>query len=377
MTDKPTQDPDLDFNQELQEALRMRREELGLPPLSTNDAWTPPTGSTAEPLTAVPIGDVLGSLFAKLKQKNPKLDLEPENCSMCHDTGVVHIPMVILLEDMLYSTGLTHKRACDCPAGREALAKWRLAEKCTCEYGQVQAEPDPKHDWKRLITSCPHCRSGKDRQAAVDGIKAARMQEKLDRLIKASRLTEKHRRFRFKTLRPTVVLRDGREVPDAEIAMVHAQVVEACENGNSLYLVGDIGTGKTALAMAYLNEWLDRGKSGIFFTLQGLKDALFGSVNNSEGARWGEIIQAVSTADLAVIDDLGASDMDDRMNGVLHQILSNRIDNDLPTVVTTNHSRRELREVMHFSMRVTSRLSEGFITIGLKGEDRRINEYHK
>ena len=73
---------------------------------------------------------------------------------------------------------------------------------------------------------------------------------------------------------------------------------------------------------------------------------------------------------LLVIDDLVAEKVTDWSRAVLFSVLNDRINNKMPTIVTSNLTPAEISEVL--GERIGSRLAGDFLQVEIKGEDRRI-----
>lgn len=119
-----------------------------------------------------------------------------------------------------------------------------------------------------------------------------------------------------------------------------------------LVLHGPTGRGKTHLAAAVANELLDRGRSVVFQDVPTLLDSFRASIEPSAGSgNYHELFDAVKTADVLVLDDLGAEADSKWAQERLFRLLNHRNLERLPTVVTTNLRPHEFKNA-----RVGSRL---------------------
>ena len=114
-----------------------------------------------------------------------------------------------------------------------------------------------------------------------------------------------------------------------------------------LTLIGPNQQGKTHLAMAIVNALLDRGEPAYIENVPVLLDQLRGGY---EDGRFWQTFDRAKDAPILVLDDLGA-EHNGRMsdpNGVtwaedkLYQIVDHRVTRELPTIVTTNLTRKML-----------------------------------
>lgn len=132
----------------------------------------------------------------------------------------------------------------------------------------------------------------------------------------------------------------------------------------SLILTGEIGTTKT-WHLWKLNETLIRsGWSGQFriATTYDVKVATDRPVDHEQLTRWRE-------ADLYAIDDLGARAVNDWTADAISELIDNRWQNRRPTLIATNLTGREIRDVL--GDRASSRLGDGATVAQFTGADRR------
>lgn len=129
----------------------------------------------------------------------------------------------------------------------------------------------------------------------------------------------------------------------------------------TLLLAGRYGGGKTALAAALAQEKLDEGWGVLFRTSSDMfAEIREGERYDTEGASESEIVRALMTIRLLVIDDLGAepltgTDRDRaRIRDVLYRIMDHRASWLLPTIITTNLSAADLRDAV--TPRVANRI---------------------
>lgn len=129
-----------------------------------------------------------------------------------------------------------------------------------------------------------------------------------------------------------------------------------------LTLWGKTGRGKTHLAAAIAVERLAAGDDVYLAVVPDLLDHLRStySPNNPEG--YDEVFEAVRTAGLLILDDLGAHSTTPWAEEKLYQIFSFRYINALPTVITTNVDLNDLDDRTRLPERIFSRMID--ITLG-------------
>jgi DNA replication protein DnaC len=153
----------------------------------------------------------------------------------------------------------------------------------------------------------------------------------------------------------TLVLNNGnREAATAARRFAAEPWTDKC----FLTLVGPNQQGKTHLAMAIINALLERGEPAYFENVAALLDRLRGGYD--DGRFW-QAFNHAKDAPVLVLDDLGAEygGRSDDQNGVtwaedkLYQIVDQRVLHELPTIITTNLTRKML------SSRIAARLWNG------------------
>ncbi len=103
-----------------------------------------------------------------------------------------------------------------------------------------------------------------------------------------------------------------------------------------LVLTGTFGSGKTHLAAAVGNERLAQGDAVLFITAPDLLDHLRSTYGPSSEVGYDEQFERVRSAQLLILDDLGAENPSPWAGEKLFQLLNHRYSLRLPTVITTN-----------------------------------------
>ncbi len=151
--------------------------------------------------------------------------------------------------------------------------------------------------------------------------------------------------------------------------------VDAVMSGKSIVFSGGIGTGKTYLACAIASALVD-DCSVVFTTMGEINDAHF---DGGEEAK--AFISSLSRCRLLVIDDLGKEKPSDWLLSITYRAIDARYNAELPVIITTNYTMRELRERLGAgassttAQAIVSRLYEmcGGAPVRLDGGDRRLN----
>src|ERR671915_354540 len=141
------------------------------------------------------------------------------------------------------------------------------------------------------------------------------------------------------------------------------------EAGNGLYFCGGVGTGKTHLAVAVMNELIRRKRiPSLFVTVPELLDNLR-ETYNKPGRNLDEWMDAVQNADFLVLDDLGSERPTEWVRERIFVIVNHRYREALPTIFTSNIGPKDL--AAQLSERTASRIIAMCEWIGLEGEDYR------
>ena len=160
----------------------------------------------------------------------------------------------------------------------------------------------------------------------------------------------------------------------------YAELLATLDSGIGLFLTGGTGTGKTHAACAVAQNFLKRGRSVRFADPEQIEREVKASwrheVNDDERG----VIARYVTADLVVIDDLGAEVMNGVTMMALRAIVSGREAAGRVTVFTSNLTREQLAqriadgtdEVM--ADRMASRIKGMTRMFCFDGPDRRISK---
>jgi DNA replication protein DnaC len=109
-------------------------------------------------------------------------------------------------------------------------------------------------------------------------------------------------------------------------------------DGKGLLLTGDIGVGKTHIAVGLLKELIvERGAQGLFYDYRELLKEVQNSYNPTVAATELGILRPVFDAEVLVLDELGAAKPSDWVWDTVAQILNSRYNERRTTIITTNY----------------------------------------
>ena len=194
-----------------------------------------------------------------------------------------------------------------------------------------------------------------------------RRDARVESLLEKSGLSKRFKRYTFANFKPYVSPEAARAVERVEDYLGRWE--ENREAGRGLYLCGGVGTGKTHLAVAVLNELVRKKRvPSLFVTVPELLDNLR-ETYNKPGRNLDEWMDAVQNADFLVLDDLGSERPTEWVRERIFVIVNHRYREALPTIFTSNIGPEDLPAQL--SDRTASRIIAMCEGIEIKGEDYR------
>ncbi|HMQ05361.1 MAG TPA: ATP-binding protein [Pyrinomonadaceae bacterium] len=189
------------------------------------------------------------------------------------------------------------------------------------------------------------------------------------RLVRA-RIPKRYEKCHFNTFNPkNPSLRDA-----LRFAQDFTQLFPAVDQ--ALLLSGPVGVGKTHLAVSMIKGLSERGFQCLFYEFGSLLKEIQDSYNPNTKTSELTVLTPVLTADLLVLDELGASKPTDWVRDTLSHIINTRYNEDRFTIFTTNYLDDRLTEASEtledrIGVRARSRLFEMCRTVRMEGEDHR------
>jgi DNA replication protein DnaC len=147
----------------------------------------------------------------------------------------------------------------------------------------------------------------------------------------------------------------ARVAPDVvqEVRRYVSNVGANLDAGRGLWLMGDVGTGKTTLAMIVSRAALDAGRSVAIYSLPRLLNLIRAAITTEDGMIG--FLERLAEVDLLHIDDLGAENTTEWVLEQLYSIVNTRYEDERAMIVTTNLQPDELREQL--GARTVSRIA--------------------
>lgn len=237
--------------------------------------------------------------------------------------------------------------------GKEICIK-RIPERCNCKQAKEYWKEQDELERIKLLTKLEIERK-----------------KNMERLYTLSGMSSRLRNYNFENYKV------GNENKTAYFkAKKYVADLLAGNKSNSLFITGNIGTGKTHLAASIANELIKNGRPVILGTLINLLTEVKDSYS-IDGEYESKIINKYSKIGLLIIDDLGKERPSEWTLEKLFTIINNRYENNLPVIITTNYNREKLRERLacnknyEIADSIISRLYEMCKGINITGKDKR------
>jgi DNA replication protein DnaC len=242
-----------------------------------------------------------------------------------------------------------------------------------------------------MSSSCPICGGvGLVRVVADDGRWVSRVcqcqqLEREERRLSNARIPERYRHCTLDTFETRFPGADSTLGGALMTARKFADGYPAETAGRGLLFVGSIGVGKTHLAAGILQRLArERGVRGLFCDYRELLKNIQHSYNPQVAATEMDLLRPVFTAEVLVLDDLGAQKPNEWSWDIVALILNTRYNDKLSTIVTTNYpdlpagggeltdAQRAGREPTlgdRIGDRMRSRLAEMCVRVNMTGND--------
>jgi DNA replication protein DnaC len=183
-------------------------------------------------------------------------------------------------------------------------------------------------------------------------------QKKQEKQLEAARLPRSLRSATFANFKDDYYPGEHRAAMLKALAAAQKFTAGFAENPyeQGLLLAGEVGTGKTFLAACIANALLAEGVEVLFLVVPDLLDSLRATFDDHNRGNEMDILDVARDIQLLIMDDLGAHNYSDWVSGRLFSILNHRMNEQLPTIVTTNLTMAEIDT--YIGARAASRLTQ-------------------
>lgn len=169
-------------------------------------------------------------------------------------------------------------------------------------------------------------------------------------------------------MKDCVSIKDDRKRPTiSKACKAYGEKFNGSKPDKWLLLFGDVGTGKTFMAVKIMATALSFGRSALIATPAQIERLVWNAQNKEEA------YEKLRSYDLLVIDDFGACRDTSYMYEVMFNVIDDREKNNAATVITTNLTRDDFLKPESTGMkRIVSRIFGKSIPLEFTGADRRI-----
>lgn len=144
---------------------------------------------------------------------------------------------------------------------------------------------------------------------------------------------------------------------------LNIKIFKLLDNGNSLFIFGSPGSGKTMVSCGIAVKYIDDGKQATFVLASELFDLGFSQTENFQQQK------PIFNSEILIIDDLGAEFLDSKRfkSSFFHKVLSARMSRKKPMIITSNYKPNDLRG--HYGNAVAKQITDNFICFSLFTEN--------
>lgn len=220
-----------------------------------------------------------------------------------------------------------------------------------CPFGECDGSGFVIDEATNTASDC-RCRAGR-----IARVRAGRLEAHIPR---------RYRNLSFDQLSGTDLAPYTEQI---RVARSYAARIDAnLDRGHGMWIMGDIGTGKTMLAMLISKAALDSGRTVAIYSLPRLLNLIREAIEHEDGVVG--FLDRLAAVDLLHLDDVGAENRTDWALEQLYSIVNTRYEEQRSILVTTNLQPDELSE--QIGARTVSRLIEMCgDPLPLFGQDRR------
>ncbi len=238
------------------------------------------------------------------------------------------------------------------------------------------AVPNPDLDREEKVDEpdiCPLC-YGSGMELLDGGVRtcSCRKQNAHTKLLETARIPKRYEKCSFQSFRARTPGQERAFRFSSRLAMEYP----ATDRG--LLMMGNVGVGKTHLAVSILKGLTERGFNCLFYEFGGLLKEIQNSYNYVSQTSELGVLAPVFNAEVLVLDEIGTSKPTDWVRDTMAHIINTRYNDKKLTIFTTNYldedgDEREESLEDRIGVRLRSRLFEMSKTIIIKGEDFRKN----
>ena len=271
-----------------------------------------------------------------LKTKKAKVIHEKRNKKTRRNKSMVKTKIIKELKCEFCGKGLRQEVNTWVVGGKEICIK-RIPERCNCKQAKEYWKEQDELERIKLLTKLEIERK-----------------KNMERLYTLSGMSSRLRNYNFENYKvcnenKTAYFKAKKYVAD----------LLAGKKSNSLFITGNIGTGKTHLAASIANKLIENDKIVLMGRLTTLLDMIKETFKDNTKSE-NELIELYSNVDMIIIDDLGTERISSWALEKLYTIIENRNENRLPIIITTRFNKQGLIE--RFSQSQDEQLVDAIIS---------------
>lgn len=204
---------------------------------------------------------------------------------------------------------------------------------------------------------------------------------KLENQFRNARISRELMKCRLEKFRFDYYMPDNEDPSHREAASralnAAKSFVEECKlspHTLGMLFTGPVGSGKTFLAASIANELMEAQLQVLFLVVPDLLDELRATYKSEVNEM--DLLDSARTIPILILDDLGAHNYTDWTRNRLYSIINYRMNDLLPTIITSNLSLDEMED--YIGLRTTSRIIQSSRIFRLTVEkDIRHQMYHE
>jgi len=227
-------------------------------------------------------------------------------------------------------------------------------------------------DYLDPIYTCPDCKD----TGYIDGSKChCFIKRETDILYDRSNIRDFIKNNNFSLL--TYEYHSGESLEQLKNAVSRLKdLIDNFENDKKSFLLyGTVGTGKSFLSGCVAKELIEKGYNCIYYSSVSLFETIAKGTfhpENGDRADLYNLYDYLYNCDLLIVDDLGTENINSFVASKLFALLNERIIRQKSTIISTNLSLEQIRDI--YSDRIFSRIVNSFEIIKLTGDDIRIRK---
>lgn len=148
--------------------------------------------------------------------------------------------------------------------------------------------------------------------------------------------------------------------------------LRAYADAKSVMILGQVGSGKTHLAMAIANNLLAKGVEVKYIDYRGFMTQIKQSITDRE--EYQELIESVKRAEVLYIDDLYKGKVTESDINIMFEIINSRYLADMPVIVTSEMGPSKLIEIDEGIASRLMEMAEEYMLIS-KGTNKRLERW--